>query len=713
MIENLHSLLLDINGDEVLERPFTWPVGGVRTTIKAAVHSLGSCGLIAKKGDTLHLTNEARIFLDLKDSNYLIATFHANVRFVGEMLREIGPGKSHTDLNVAAATSYGLKWNTLDQVRRRSSWFRAAGLAELWSHNQVVLTDLGNSLCTKLHLAQTNEIPGFSNIYQDAPELKPAGPLVLAELGRHDQGTLATRKPQWGYLAGGCSLENIRFLTDLASPQTTKDDYVRQCVEQLAVKESSAEQTLWTLRALDLLEQIGMHTFAPTALATEWITSGNPVDLVRILHAKVTLVGEILSGLREETETGALLRWLTTNFPNHRLSRAELTRRLALLSDTELIERIGHTRYRITPLGELFHDSVPLLERKNVSSSSPHGPSREQAPDAMEDDLVVHAAEVLRSSCDSANPRSFEDAIEASFNLLGLEVERHGGPGKTDLVLTFWISPTRRCRVIVEVKTDSAGTIHENDIKFDALEDHRKKHKAERVIVVGPGFGGRLPQWAKSKCIPLVSASDIADWLSRSVHTRLFPQELFNLIFSDSAESMWTAATRSLEAISQVSDALWESGNDKNDIAFNEGALTNRDIWRMSKGSERVPLSPDEIENALDLLANPLIAASIKAKNGEYTSTAAPQLVAARLRTFANVLESGLPSATKFSVPDSRVCPPETEEPAAQNPASATLDVTPEKVRRWAKSSGRPVSSRGRLPNSLIAEYLASVVNDG
>ncbi|MFG3018088.1 hypothetical protein ACGFZQ_05980 [Streptomyces sp. NPDC048254] len=51
---------------------------------------------------------------------------------------------------------------------------------------------------------------------------------------------------------------------------------------------------------------------------------------------------------------------------------------------------------------------------------------------------------------------------------------------------------------------------------------------------------------------------------------RLFPQELLDIIFSESAHSVWTSVTRSLEAIGQVSSALWESGNDENDIEFNE-----------------------------------------------------------------------------------------------------------------------------------------------
>lgn len=223
--------------------------------------------------------------------------------------------------------------------------------------------------------------------------------------------------PQLGYLAGGSSLDNFRILGDLASPSTTKDDYIRQCVDQFTVKKSSAEQTLWTLRALNILEQVGMHTFAPAPVAVEWLDSGNPLDLVRILHCKVALVGEVLSALREESETGAVLRWLTLRFPGHRLSRGELTRRFAILNDAELIERIGHTRYRITPMGELFHASLPCLERTEAHSP-PHRENQAARPaDTSSAAMGNHVQEVLDAAFDSANPRRFEEAVAVTFRL--------------------------------------------------------------------------------------------------------------------------------------------------------------------------------------------------------------------------------------------------------------------------------------------------------
>lgn len=706
ILHNLRGLLEEIKNDSTPDRPFVWPANSATTTVRTAVHSLGSCGLVNKKGDSLELTSEALNFLENGDMDYLIAIFHANVRFVGELLAEINSGKTHAELNKVASAKYLLEWSTLDQVRRRTSWLRSAGLAELWNYeNKIVLTDRGKAFCEKIQLASTDEIPGASGARNADFIFTSPSPGVISELEALDQSVLANRKMQWGYIAGGSSLESIRFLVNALSPESTREQFLSLCVDQLSVKESSAEQSLNSLRALGFVEQTGLHTFAPTPLAREWLTSGDALDLVRILHVKVALVAEVLSALKEESDTGAAIQWLSSRYPSYRVSRMELTRRILVLKDAGLIERIGHTRYRVTPLGDQFHKSIPLLEPQGIFTSIE--PTQEPGESAAQlSEITQQAIEVYEAATDSANFSRFESAVAKSFSLLGVDVELHGGPKKTDLLLSFWLSPTERRRVTVEVKTDSAGQIHENDVKFDALEEHRKTHKADRAILVGPGFSGRLPQWAKNKGIPLISAKQIANWLTLSSRMRVFPHELFKVIFSGSADAVWEGAERGLEAVNQVSRMLWESGNGENDISFSQGALTVRDIWRMGKSSSEVPLDPEEISSALQLLTNPLLSAASERKGGEYVSTAPPQLIAARLRTFADAVEFGLDFRRKFEMIERPSFPREIGQ--APEDVDATIKPTPELVRQWAKENGHPVSSKGRLPKSLIADFLAA-----
>ncbi|MFJ9966405.1 Lsr2 family DNA-binding protein [Streptomyces avermitilis] len=707
IIENLRGLLAEIKSDGTPDRSFAWPTNGATNTIRAAVHSLGSCGLVNKKGDHLELSDDAEQFLVSGDSDYLIATFHSNVRFMGELLAELETPKTHSELNSVASEKYLLEWSTLDQVRRRTNWLRAAGLTELWkSENKLALTDEGRKFRDRIQLVTLGEIPGSSSAQPVDFTLAPPSPKILAELETLDQSALASRKTQWGYIAGGSSLDNIKFLVNAFSPESSRAHFVRLCVDQLSVKESSAEQSLNTLRALGFVEQTGLSTFAPTLLSQEWLTSEDPLDLVRILHVKVALVAEVLSALKEENDTGAARRWLATHYPSYRVPQMELARRILILKDAGLIERIGHTRYRLTPLGERFYESVPLLEPQGILAEISDSSPKAAGVTDHSNEVTQQAVEVYKAATDSANFSRFESAVAKSFSLLGLEVERHGGPKKTDLLLTFWISPTDRRRVTVEVKTASAGQINENDVKFDALEEHRKAHKADRAILVGPGFSGRLPQWAKSKDIPLISAGQLATWLTLSSRMRVFPHELYELIFSGSVASVWERAERGLEAVNQVTRMLWESGNDENDIAFSKGALTVRDIWRMGKGDSDTPLAPEEITSALQLMTNPLLSAASEMKGGEYVSMAPPHLIASRLRSFADAIEYGMDFRRRFDMFEQF---PRSQGMHAESEASRTESKTlPERVRKWARENGRPVSAKGRLPNSLISEFLAA-----
>jgi hypothetical protein len=187
---------------------------------------------------------------------------------------------------------------------------------------------------------------------------------------------------------------------------------------------------------------------------------------------------------------------------------------------------------------------------------------------------------------------------------------------------------------------------------------------------------------------------------------RVFPHELYELIFSGSVASVWERAERGLEAVNQVTRMLWESGNDENDIAFSKGALTVRDIWRMGKGDSDTPLAPEEITSALQLMTNPLLSAASEMKGGEYVSMAPPHLIASRLRSFADAIEYGMDFRRPFDIFEQFSRSQEMD--AESEPSRTESKTLPERVRKWARENGRPVSAKGRLPNSLISEFLAA-----
>ncbi|MFF0595605.1 Lsr2 family DNA-binding protein [Streptomyces antibioticus] len=668
--------------------------------------------MTADQGASAELTPGAVRFLETGDAEYLIAVIHSHTRLIGEVLLLLEEGKTHDELNKLAEDRYGLLWTTRDQIRRRTVWLRAAGLIDLWKgSNKIVITEQGRVFCSHLALYDPDvirngaETDAAVNAVPDAP-----GPLLAKELDLLDNTSLAGRKNQIGYIAGGTSAEAIRKLIDFTTPSVKWEEFVSRCTAHLEVKPSSAEQSLLSLIALGLVEQTGLNTFAPTRVTLEWLSTDRTLDLLRILHCRISTIGEVLLGLTHVGVTGKLHRWLIDAYPKSPIKRPELAKRLALLQEADLIEQVGHTRHRITRLGTAFLDATPIIPPTGRVS----GDDSAASPHAFEEPnhahgLILLAREVVEAATDSANHKRFERAVADSFRALGLDIDWIGNSGATDVCAVFWISPRERRTVTIEVKTDSGGVVSEKDIDFKTLEEHRVRHGADRVILVGPGFGGRVPARATSDRIPLVTAQEIADWLVRSTSTRLLPREIFQLLFGSDqptgdVEGVWATVERRLDAVRRVGQALWESGNDPTDIAYNQGRLSVRDLWRMLKTSTVAsPINQEEIEQAIGFLTSPVVAAAEKVKHDEYSACASLPIVAARLRSLADVIENGIPQRTAH-----RATVPSTVR--ARAVPAPRMGPTPAShlVRAWAAATGRPVSRAGRLPANLIADYQAA-----
>ncbi|MBT2398084.1 restriction endonuclease [Streptomyces sp. ISL-100] len=721
IISNLRTLLAGIAKDGTIDRPFTSPNADSPIPLRKAVHALGACGLVKREGrpSRLSLTDEASYFLESGDELYLIAVFHANVRFVGEVLASLGEGLAHNELNEVAAKEYGLRWDSLDQVRRRVYWLRAAGLVDYWTNGKVVPTERGLRFLERLELVTPDQLPHRRRTSAQAVELPPPPALLAVELADADQAALRSRKRPLGYVAGGARVEVLARLVNAAVPEITRSDFRSFCTEEFGVLGSSAEQTLGTLRSFGLLAQVGTDTFAATELAASCLASDEALDFVRLLHLNIALLGETLEALEDESHSSTLLRVLAERYPHMQLTREDVTRRLALLLDTGLAERIG-LAVRRTELGTTLVHTLPLLEHANSDELAStddvvvRGESAAEAratADAGRRSFGLLATEVVQAATDSADHQRFERAVAAAFRALGVDVETHGGPKKTDVVIELWQSPTDRQRVAVEAKTDGAGLVTDQDVKFWRLGEHRERHEARSTVLVGPRFDARVVQEAAREKVALLTARELANAVMRHSRTPLTPREITAMVTAGNAEALaltWRAAERRQEALSLVLHTLWKSGNDPVDIQYTTGVLGVSDIWRETKGALETPLDSSEIEEALAFLGAPFIA-GVARQGGDHVVTAPPSLIAARLRALASVIESageerptGGHGGEEPPTPPARPGP----EPSVPRQQEPPTNVTASLVRTWAKSQGRAINERGRLPQSLIKEYM-------
>jgi hypothetical protein len=652
LVANLRAVLTEIDKDPNPDRNMTWPEGGRTSTIRQAIHGLGACGLIGRAGrpPRAALTDEARHFLETGDMLYLIGLFHANVRFIGEALHELGERRTHKELARIAEDEYGL-WRSDDQIRRRVFWFRATGLVQLWTNREIERTELGADLCARLVAARPNDLPHRQEWAEpESVSLPPTPPAIAAKLDALTEDALKKRRDQYGFVAGGNSIGTLQRLISTAVPEVTRDDFRRFCVEQFAVKKASAEQALGTLRAFGFIEQTGLDSFAATAQALEWLNTDESVDAIRIMHVHVALIGEAVAALEHQQTSGEVLKHLTEQYPQHVLSRGDLGHRLRLLQDAGMVERTGYSRYRTTPLGTAFIRSVPLEDPTPDRGAERTTATREVSQSERTSDAVSLAAEVVEASTDSANWKRFEQATEDCFRMIGLEVERAGTPGRADCVVAIWLSPTEQRRVIIEAKTDGAGRVEERAVNLEALEDHRKHHQADHIAIVGPAFGGRLPQWAASKKIALITARELGDWVLRQSRAPLYPYELVAMFLPEGRgelEQAWRAVEQQQAVLANVAELLWMSANDADEIQYSQGALLVREVRRMVRDRIETALDEAAVNDALSFLSTRLVAGVASRKETEYVITAPPDLIAARLRALADAFHRiSLPRST-------------------------------------------------------------------
>ena len=717
IIKNLAALLRDIEGDPILDRSVMLPAMDSPAPLRKILNTLGTCGLLRREDRParLMLTDDAQYFLESGDELFLIAVLHANVRFLGEALANLGDGLTHEELRHIADDQYGLKWESQDQIRRRVYWLRAAGLVDLWSNNKNVPTARGLEFLRRLDLPRLEDLPHRRQSTAQPVEIPQPPAALAARLTETDQAALLSRRRPMGYVAGGWRVEVLNRLANAATPSITRNEFKNFCVQEFKVAESSAEQTLNTLRAFEILEQVGPDSFAATELAASCLASGEPLDLIRLLHLRVALLGETLEALDGGVHSRTVVSIFAERYPEQhvRVSRADVTTRLALLEETGLVERIGLV-VRRTPLGEALIQTLPLLNRGGprvetqrdtvYQDSSPlPGP----AVSVGSGDVRSLSIEIVPASTDSADYQRFERVIADAFRSLGVQVETHGGPSKTDVILNLWQSPTSHLRIAVEAKTDGGGIVTDQDVKFPRLGRHRERHNAQCTVLIGPKFDGWVEKEASKDKVALLTARQLANAIVRHARTPLTPREISALVTVQEAgelETIWLAAERRQEALGHVLHSIWKSGNDPVDIEFSAGALGVNDIWRETKNALKTPLSKIEIEEALAFLEAPVIAGLVKHGNG-FAATAPPSLIAARLRALANAIEStGMGTADIGSTPDDVPTPSSPRSLRAKvEEVDAAVDASA--VRAWAEAQGRNINPRGRLPGSLIRDY--------
>jgi hypothetical protein len=604
-------------------------------------NQLAPSHLIVRTADLgIQRTEYASAWLSSRDSLFLARVFHRHIRYVGELLAHLSDGPlSVQQISQRANEDFRVGWEGLDPVRRRLRWLSLLGFVDEAGALSYRLTEAGRDALPILEPESPEHL--WAPSPSDGTDMLPAAPLIaelLDEL-RNDTAVQEARKHVLAYIPaayGQTPIESLRALTSAAVPEITQTKFDETCTDLFGVKASSASSALTTMRTLGLYEPSGRGRFTATAVAREWLETGNDVDLLRIIHAHLRFVGEVLLHIDELKRVPQLHRYAVAEYGLEATNPSSTAKVVQLLRTVGLITETGYAQYESTALGKALLAELPLATTKSEEEKQTLLLEIETVSTADAADLDSLVEELAAAAVDSQSPTRFEKAIARAFTFLGLEAHHVGGPGNTDVVVELGVGSVSSGRGIVDAKSSASGSIGEKMINFQALKEHKLKHAATLAAVVGPAFqDGRLREWAVNEDVALVSIEQLTTALRRQLVTPLSPDELVNVFDArqgwSNLEEIWSGYDRRNQLLSLVVGCFLRETQEDDPVLGSSLDLLS--IYRALRDQLRPKPDTAEIQSVLDFLSSPFVNVIALKKSG-YELRESPITSGRRLRAF-------------------------------------------------------------------------------
>jgi hypothetical protein len=588
--------------------------------------------LTERRDGRLRPTAEAELWLSSKDPIELAHLLHARVRLMGELLSMLRAGPlSHEELRVQSNDLFKMNWATLDQLRRRTGWMRLAGLVEVFD-GTVRITALGRNFLDPLTLDGPDvSEPGK---LESLASPQPATARALEKLRtsghaqRSDASSLFLPAPDTGSLSVA---REVVMLT--MSP--TNETALEAVLTGYGIVPASARQARGTLKTLGLIERVSESAWVATPGAQEWLSTGDGVDFVRLVHTKVRFIGEILALIPSGLKTSSELAQQSGTVDRNRLSAASVRARLQLLREAGVVEKLSQKEFSLTAVGRTLARELPM-EISPLDGAGLVEPAVDEVIDHSEKAQRV-CVELTEASRDSRNPDRFEYAVRDAFRFLGFTADRLGGPGRTDVRAQLAL-PDRVLVVAVDAKSSGEGVVPEAQVNLQALKEHRASAGASLSVLVGNEFHRRTHTAAENDgFVAIVRVSALMSAVSEHAVRGLSWDELAGLFdptrSSPEREANWAGIAserdRLLEVLTSVLTQLGEEASIKDPMY--EGAWLG--IPELRRDLRQIGASQEEIETALGLLTSPQVAA-VSVMSNRYRLSMHRDHVGRRLASF-------------------------------------------------------------------------------
>ena len=599
-------------------------------------------GLLQNQAGLISLTTLGREFINDPSKEHFANIIQDKYRLFGETLNLLlSQPLTVEEIDRLLCSNYGLDWKNLSNIRRRMDWLEVLNLIEPVGGRKWIITEAGRAIIKTWRLVSPEVVESIHSDNTEGIEI-PNAPAEIDSLLKELAKSPALHQKRNTYniwVPSPNRIENLRVIIQFASERISKAELFQYIQKEFNLKVGSVDSMLPFLKASGLLEEVGRSIYTSTPAAKAWLDTGNDLDFIRILHAHMRFVGEMIDAARNDIVRNDLYSQASKYGLN-----TEKARWIAgFLIEAGLLEEPQYLHLKATSLGKALLSTLPISDPPQKDSPTDSNtlvePNCEDENSVLKSRIENTIRMLINASTDpmaegKASGVAFEEEISRVFQLMGFEARRIGGSGDTDVVVSWQDSDGKKVTAIIDGKSKSSGQVSHSDISDIAIDTHKEKNHASYVAILGPSFSGdTIRNHARKKGFALITATELSEIARATQAWGLRLQEIA-LLFQVISEKQ-----RELEIITTVVSKM---NKEQGDL----GSLSPRDMFLLLREN---PISPslDELQHAFDVLSEKdigvLQVASGKAspENTTYTITDGMRTVY-HLRAVATAIENGL-----------------------------------------------------------------------
>ncbi|MBY7142538.1 hypothetical protein KFZ56_05480 [Virgibacillus sp. NKC19-3] len=570
---------------------------------------LKGLGLVNNQSGSLYLSETGLKFHKNPTKIHLAELIQDKLRLFGEVLKLLSSNPSTVaNVNEMVCKTYGLNWRNLANTRKRMDWLEILGLIEDVGSNRWAITTSGRTLLEDWCIVTPNALETVDSNSKDIEINETSKEIAILLQNLRNSPEMHRKRKTYNIWAPSPNrIDNLRIIIQAGLERINKSEFFQFIEEKFSLKTSSVESMLPFLKASGLLKEVRRNVYSATSAAKAWIETGNDLDFIRILHAHMQFVGEIILAAEKDTVRNDIYSQATL----YGLNKEKTRWIIGFLLEAGLLDEPQYLHLKATPTGLRFVSNLPLARKPIETEESTKFQKENNENISSRKELNQIIERLANSSRDpiaeGKQPgAAFEESIAEIFCFMGLKSERIGGAGDTDVVVRWQDEDGNNITAIVDGKSKSSGKVSHSDISDVAIETHKDLNDADYVAIIGPGFSGdTIRSLARKKDYVLVTNNQLSEIALASDTIGLSPQEV-GLIFQvpkglSKLDELIITKQRKFEIISIIISRL----NQEQEIL---GGLSARDIFFMSRTTSVAP-SLEELLELVETLSKPEIGA--------------------------------------------------------------------------------------------------------